>query len=98
MTDTDHNRSNNTGTGAKALDRDDDLPTPSQSGASGGDLAREIGQRDEDKSAIGGAAEGRDPQVTAVRKSDKPDGGDEPNLPNRDGTATPDRAEPKRTG
>ena len=49
----------------------DELPTPSQSGSSGGDLAREIGQRDEDKSATGAGA-----QPTAVRKGDKPAEGD----------------------
>lgn len=93
MTDRDHNRSNDSGTGAKALDRDDDLPTPSQSGSSGGELAREIGQRDEDKSALGG-----DPQPTAVRKGDKPNDGDAPNLPNRQvGEAVAERAEPRRT-
>ena len=80
----------------------DDLPTPSQGGSSGGELAREIGQRDEDKSAFGGAGEGRDPTVTAVRKGDKPAEGDATNLPNRDGggkgnDAQPGRAPPRRT-
>ena len=28
------------------IDRETELPTPSQGGSSGGDLAREIGQRD----------------------------------------------------
>ena len=107
MADRDHNRSNNTGTGAKALDRDadpasdlamlgdDDLATPSQSGSSGGDLAREIGQRDEDKSAFGG-----DPQPTAVRKGDKPGDGDEPSLPNRTGSGNDSSSKgppPRRT-
>lgn len=97
MTDTDHNRSNNTGTGAKALDRENDLPTPSQSGSSGGELAKEIGQRDEEKSIFGDAGEGRDPQITSVHKGDRENEGDEPNLPNRSGGGTPDRAKPKRT-
>ena len=55
-----------------------ELPTPSQGGASGGDLAREIAQRDELQSA-----EGEDPSITRVQKGDKPRQGDAPNLPNR---------------
>jgi len=55
-----------------------DIPTPGQSGASGGDLAREIGQRDELQSA-----DGEDPTITRVHKRDKPGDGDEPTLPNR---------------
>ncbi len=99
MTDTDHNRSNNGGTGAKALDRDDDgIPTPSQSGASGGDLAREIGQRDEEKTIFGDSGPGRDPQVTSVHKGDKANEGDEPNLPNRTGGGdTSGHVPPRRT-
>ena len=53
---------------------------PGQSGSSGGDLAREIAQRDELEPADGG-----DPHVTRVQKGDKPRQGDAPNLPNRDG-------------
>jgi len=56
--------------------------TPSQGGASGGDLAREIGQRDEFASA-----EGEDAHVTRVQKGDKPRQGDEPTLPNRQETS-----------
>lgn len=78
MTDQDHNRSNNSGTGAKTLDRDAEPPTPSQAGSSGGDLQREIGALDEEK-----AATGADPQPTSVHKGQKPKDGDEPNLPNR---------------
>ena len=66
-------------------DADNDLidaltedPTPSQGNASGGDLAREIGQRDEFASA-----EGEVPSITRVLKGDKPRQGDEPNMPNR---------------
>ena len=55
-----------------------DLPTPSQGNASGGDLAREIGQRDELQSA-----DGEDPSITRVQKGNKPAEGDEPTLPNR---------------
>jgi hypothetical protein len=55
-----------------------DLPTPSQGNASGGDLARDIGQRDELQSA-----DGEDPSITRVHKGDKPAEGDEPTLPNR---------------
>lgn len=69
----------------RTRDNDNDLidelteaPTPSQGNASGGDLAREIGQRDELQSA-----DGEDPSITRVHKSDKPGEGDEPTLPNR---------------
>jgi hypothetical protein len=93
MTDTDVNRSNNTGAGAKALD---DHATR-QSGGSGGDLALEIGARDEEKNSAEGPEEGRDPQVTSVRKGDKPGDGDEPNLPNRQGGGKLDHAPPRRT-
>ena len=93
MTDTDINRSNNTGTGAKALD---DHETH-QSGASGGDLALEIGARDEEKTSAEGPEEGRDPQVTSVRKGDKPRDGDATNLPNRQGGGQSDRVPPRRT-
>ena len=57
--------------------------TPSQGSASGGDLAREIGQRDEFATADGEAH-----QVTRVRASDKPEDGDEPTLPNRNKTSS----------
>lgn len=56
--------------------------TPSQSGSSGGELAREVGQRDEFASATG-----KDPSITRVRKGDKADEGDEPTLPNRQQTS-----------
>ena len=75
------------------IDEADELPTPSQGGSSGGDLQREIGSFDEEKTATGA-----DPQPTSVHKGQKPDGGDEPNLPNRQKTSDqPDRAGPKRT-
>jgi hypothetical protein len=64
------------------IDELTDLPTPSQGNASGGDLAREIGQRDELQSG-----EGEDPSITRVHKSDKPGEGDEPTLPNRQKTS-----------
>ena len=60
------------------IDELTDLPTPSQGSASGGDLAREIGQRDELQSA-----DGDDPSITRVQKGDKPRQGDAPTLPNR---------------
>jgi hypothetical protein len=69
-----------------------DLPTPSQGGSSGGDLQREIGSLDEEATATGA-----DPQPTSVQKGQKPRDGDEPNLPNRDGTGQANRAEPKRS-
>ena len=58
-------------------------PTPSQGGASGGDLARAIGNRDELSSA-----DGEEHHVTRVRASDKPADGDAPTLPNRNRTRT----------
>lgn len=91
MIDRDHNRSNNSGTGAKTLDRDAEPPTPSHSGSSGGDMPREIGAIDEEK-----AATGEDPQPTSVHKGMKPRSGDEPSLPNRDGGGTDDKAPPRR--
>jgi len=60
------------------IDEADDLPTPSQSGSSGGGMQREIGARDEERTATGA-----DPQPTSVHKGQHPKGGDEPNLPNR---------------
>jgi hypothetical protein len=60
------------------IDELTDLPTPGQGSASGGDLARETGQRDELQSA-----DGEDPSITRVQKGDKPRQGDAPNLPNR---------------
>lgn len=74
-----------------------DAPTPSQGGSSGGELAREVGQRDEEKAMVEDAGDGRDPSVTRVHKGDKADDGDMPNPPNRDGGGTADRAPPRRT-
>lgn len=71
---------------------EDDLPVPSQGGSSGGDLQREIGSLDEEATATGA-----DPQPTSVQKGQKPRDGDEPNLPNRDGTGQANRAGPKRS-
>lgn len=72
---------------------DNDLPTPSQGGSSGGDMQREIGSLDEEKLATGA-----DPQPTSVHKGQKPRGGDEPNLPNRAQTrGNQDKAPPRRT-
>ena len=64
------------------IDELTELPTPGQGSTSGGDLAREIGQRDELQSA-----EGDDPSITRVQKGDKPRQGDEPTLPNRNPTS-----------
>ena len=64
------------------IDELTELPTPSQGSASGGDLAREIGQRDELQSA-----DGDDPTITRVRASDKSADGDMPTLPNRNETS-----------
>jgi hypothetical protein len=60
------------------IDEAAEFKTPSQGGSSGGNLAREVGERDEQASATG-----KDPSVTRVHKGDKPKGGDEPTLPNR---------------
>ena len=49
------------------------LPTPSHQGSSGGAMAREVGLRDEAKTARGG-----DPLPTSVDKRDQPDDGDLP--------------------
>ena len=69
------------------------LDTPSQGGSSGGDLQREIGSLDEEKTATGA-----DPQPTSIHKGQKPRDGDEPNLPNRDGGGGQnDKAPPRRT-
>ena len=70
-----------------------DLPTPSQGGSSGGDMQREIGVLDEERTATGA-----DPQPTSVHKGMKPRGGDEPTLPNRQQTRDQQhRAPPRRT-
>jgi membrane-associated phospholipid phosphatase len=53
-------------------------PTPSQSGGSGDGMARDVGARDELARGTG-----KDTGVTRVHKGNKPDEGDEPNLPNR---------------
>ena len=63
------------------IDELTELPTPGQGNASGGDLAREIAQRDELQSA-----EGEDSSITRVQKGDKPRQGDAPTLPNRQET------------
>lgn len=72
---------------------DDDLPAPSQGGASGGGMQREIAGLDDEK-----VATGADPQPTSVHKSQKPNEGDESNLPNRaQSREGQDKAPPKRT-
>ena len=88
MTDTIKDRPINDETLAdEAASQGTDVPTPGQSGSAGGNLAREVGQRDEEKASAESAGAGRDPSVTRVHKSDKPNDGDAPNLPNRDGTS-----------
>lgn len=52
----------------------DDLPMPSHGGSSGGNLATDIGNLDEEKTATGS-----DPEPSRVRGSDK----DQPNIPTR---------------
>jgi hypothetical protein len=55
------------------IDESQQPATPSHQGSAGGDMAREIGQRDEAKTAEGG-----DPLPTSVDKRDKPADGDLP--------------------
>ena len=81
MTDSDNGSTSDTGPNALG----DDAPTPTQGGSMGGGLQRDIGKRDEEKAAFEDAGEGVDPSVTRAHKGDYPGGGDEPNLPNRDG-------------
>lgn len=72
---------------------EDDLPTPSQGGSSGGRIEREIGAADDEK-----VATGADPQPTSVHKSQKPDEGADTHLPNRNQTrGGQDKAPPRRT-
>lgn len=56
----------NRGAGRDDSNLHDDPPAPSASGSGGGTLARDIGSRDEEKSAGGG-----DPEPTGVTKQDK---------------------------
>ena len=74
------------------LDLPTEEPTSSQGGSSGGDLQREVGWLDEEATATGA-----DPQPTSVHKGQKPRDGDQPNLPNRDGGGTDDKAPPRRS-
>ena len=55
------------------IDQAGELPTPSHQGSGGGTMAREVGERDELKTATGG-----DPLPTSVDKRDQPDDGDLP--------------------
>lgn len=64
------------------IDRLTENPTPGQSGSEGGNLARDVGKRADLESAVEG-----DSGITRVRKGDKADDGDEPTLPNRNGTS-----------
>jgi hypothetical protein len=65
---------------SEIIDRAEDAP--SQSGVSGGNLAREIAARAEEEHEVGSGG-GEGDAVTRVHGSDKPRGGDRPNLPNR---------------
>jgi len=88
MTDTTKDRPINDETLAdQAAAEGTDIPSPAQGGSSGGNLARDVGKRDEERASVEQAGDGRDPSVTRVHKSDKPNDGDAPNLPNRDGTS-----------
>ena len=70
-----------------------ELDTPSQAGSSGGDLQREIGSVDEEKTSTGS-----DPQPTSIHKGQQPRDGDEPSLPNRNQAGgQADKAPPRRS-
>jgi len=69
----------------------DSLPGAA-SGSSGGRLQQEIGARADEIEQV----EGR-PRPVSVHKSDKPNGGDEPNLPNRQADEKAARVPPRRT-
>jgi hypothetical protein len=58
------------------IDSAEDPPVPSHQGSSGGGMAREVGVRDEEKTATGA-----DPELTKVRGGDQPEGGDRPTPP-----------------
>jgi hypothetical protein len=58
------------------IDEAEELPAPSHQGSSGGNMAREVGKRDEEKTATGA-----DPEPTQVNASDKPNNGDRPTPP-----------------
>lgn len=60
------------------IDEAEELPVPSQQGTSGGELARKVGQRDEEKTATG-----EDPELTRVAKADKREHGDMPSPPRK---------------
>jgi hypothetical protein len=62
------------GSGRDDSDLNDEPPTPSQSGSSGGTLATDIGSEDEEKTALGG-----DPEPTRVTKDNKV----QPRIPTR---------------
>ena len=53
--------------GNALIDEAGELPVPSQQGTAGGDLARQVGQRDEARTATGTA-----PERTGVAKRDRP--------------------------
>ncbi len=65
---------------SEIIDRAEEAP--SQSGVSGGNLAREIAARAEEEHEVGSGG-GEGDTVTRVHGSDKPRDGDRPNLPNR---------------
>lgn len=58
------------------IDEAGELPAPSHQGSSGGSMARDVGMRDEEKTATGA-----DPALTKVRGGDHADGGDRPTPP-----------------
>lgn len=66
---------------SEIIDRAEDAP--GQAGVSGGNLAREIAAGAEEEHEVGSGG-GEGDAVTRVHGADKPQGGDRPNLPNRD--------------
>ena len=55
------------------IDQVEEPATPAQSGTSGGNMARSVSSRDEEKTATGG-----DPEPTGVHKGDKANDGAAP--------------------
>ena len=71
---------------------DEPVEPKAQSGTSGGAIQREIGARDDEAELTGNRC-----GPTSVHKGDRPDGGDMPNLPNRDEGEKDTRVPPRRT-
>ena len=75
-----------------ADDFEAEAPTAGSGGSSGGRLQREIGARADEIEQVEGRA-----RPVSVHKGDKPRGGDEPNLSNRDDQRKGGRVPPRRS-